>query len=302
MERHDVSIRPAKGQVCIRKPFKIIVKSRAITSESIEEIRAKIIQVLQASNEVVQIFSVSLADIQKALTQKEYRDLAQYALDWLMPLIHAFNRQDAKTLQPHRKEIDHEINFVEGKTNDGILAMLLYQMSKDQLLVLCKTLTELLENGFIRVSNLPAAAPVIFVKKPGGGLRFCVDYHRLNKISRKDSYPIPRIDETLTTIATAKYISKVDVISAFHWIRIKDGDEWKTAFNTRFGLYEWLVTPFGLTGAPATFQRYINWVLYDELDICCSAYIDDVVIYNDTQTEHRSVVLRIIRKLADVEL
>ena len=128
---------------------------------------------------------------------------------------------------------------------------------------------------------------------------FCVDYCWLNEISRKDSYPIPRIDETLRTIAAAKYISKVDVISAFHQIRIKNGNQWKTAFNTRFGLYEWLVTPFRLTGAPATFQRYINWVLRDELDICCSAY---VVIYNDTQKEHRSAVLRIIRKLADAGL
>ena len=131
-------------------------------------------------------------------------------------------------------------------------------MSKDQLLVLRKTFTELLDNGFIRISNLPTAALVIFVKKFGGGLRFCVDYRRLNEISQKDSYLIPRIDETLRTIATAKYISKVDVISAFHRIPIKDGDEWKTAFNTRFGLYEWLVTTFGFTGALATFQRYIN--------------------------------------------
>ena len=173
----------------------------------------------------MQIFSVSLADIQKALTQKEYRNHAQYAPDWLMPVINAFNRQDAKTLPPHRKGIDHEINFVEGKTNDDVSAMPLYQMSKDQLLVLRKTLTELLDNGFIRVSNLPVAAHVIFVKKPGEGLRFCVDYRRLNEISRKDSYPIPRIDETLKTIAAAKYISKVDVISAFHWIRVKDGNE-----------------------------------------------------------------------------
>ena len=94
----------------------------------------------------------------------------------------------------------------------------------------------------------------------------------------------------------------MDVISTFHRIPVKDGDEWKTAFNTHFGLYEWLVTPFGLTGAPATFQRYINWVLYDELNICCSAYIGNVVIYNDTQKEHRSVVLRIIRKFADAGL
>ena len=125
----------------------------------------------------------------------------------------------------HRKGIDHEINFVEGKANDDVPAMPLYQMSKDQLLVLHKTLTDLLDNDFIRVSNSPAAAPVIFVKKPGRGLRFCVDYRRLNEISWKDSYSIPRIDETLRTIAAAKYISKVDVISAFHRIRVKDGDE-----------------------------------------------------------------------------
>ena len=149
MKRYDVSIRPAKGHVYIRKPFKIIVKSRAITSESIEEICSKTIQALQASNEVVQIFSVSLADIQKALTWKEYRDPAQYDPDWLMPVINAFNRQDAKTLPPHRKGIDHEINFVEGKTNDDVSTMSLYQMSKDQLLVLRNTLTELLDNGFI---------------------------------------------------------------------------------------------------------------------------------------------------------
>ena len=219
-----------------------------------------------------------------------------------MLVINAFNRQDAKTLPPHRKGIGHEINFVEGKTNDDVPAMPLYQMSKDQLLVLRKTLTKLLDNGFIRVSNSPAVAPVIFVKKPSGGLRFCVDNRRLNEISQKDSYPIPHIDETLRTIAAAKYISKVDVISAFHRIRVKDDDKWKTALNTRFGLYEWLVTPFGLIGAPTTFQRYINWVLRDELDICCSAYVDDVVIYNDTQKEHHSVVLRIICKLADAGL
>ena len=201
------------------------MKSRAITSESIEEICAKTIQALQASNEVVQIFNVSLADIQKVLTQKEYRDPAQYAPDWLMPVINAFNQQDTKTLPPHKKGIDHEIKFVKGKTNDDVPTMPLYQMSKDQLLVLRKTLIELLDNGFIRVSNSLAAAPVIFVKKHGRGLRFCVDYRRLNEISRKDSYPIPRIDETLRTIAAAKYISKVDVISAFHRICVKDGDE-----------------------------------------------------------------------------
>ena len=170
MARHDASIQHAKGEVCIRKPFKMIVKTQPITSEPIPKIFAATIRTLQASDELVQIFTASLVDIQKALHQKVYKDHAQHAPDWLMPIIDAFNRQDVKSLPPHMKGIDHEINLVEGKTNDDIPAMPLYQMSKDQLLVLRKTLTELLDNGFIRVSNSPAAAPVIFVKKPSGGL------------------------------------------------------------------------------------------------------------------------------------
>ena len=199
------------------------------------EIQAATIRTLQTSDEHVQIFTASLVDIQKALQEKVYKDPVQYAPDWLMPVIDAFDRQDAKSLPPHRKGVDHEINLVEGKTNDDIPAMPLYQMYKDQLLVPRKTLTELLDNGFICVSNSLAATPVIFVKNPGGGLQFCVDYCRLNEISGNNSYPIPRIDETFRTIAIAKYISKVDVISAFHRIRVKKGDECKTAFNTRFG-------------------------------------------------------------------
>jgi hypothetical protein len=126
MERHDASIRPAKEEVCIRKPFKMIVKTRPIASEPIQEIRASTIRSLQANDEPVQIFSVTLVDIQKALQQKVYRDPAQHAPDWLMPVIDAFNRQDAKSLPPHRKGIDHEINLIEGKTNDDIPAMPLY--------------------------------------------------------------------------------------------------------------------------------------------------------------------------------
>ena len=131
-------------------------------------------------------------------------------------------------------------------------------MSRDELLVLRKTLTDLLDKGFIRVSNSPAAAPVLFAKKPGGGLRFCVNYRGLNHISRKDRYPLPRINETFKRISRAKWFTKLDVISAFHKIRIQEGDEWKTAFRTRYGLFEWLVTLFGLANAPSTFQKYVN--------------------------------------------
>ena len=131
-------------------------------------------------------------------------------------------------------------------------------MSRDKLLVLRKTLLDLLEKGFIRASTSPAASPVLFVRKPGGGLRFCVDYRALNALTRKDRYPLPLIRETLNQVGRAKWYTKLDVTAAFHKIRIAEGQEWITAFRTRFGSYEWLVTPFRLANAPSTFQRYVN--------------------------------------------
>jgi hypothetical protein len=111
-------------------------------------------------------------------------------------------------------------------------------MSRDELLVLRKTLIEYLDKGFIRVSNSPASVLILFVRKPGGGLRFCVDYRRLNKITRKDRYLLLLIYETLQSIGRAKWFTKLDVIAAFYKIRIREGQEWITAFRTRYGLFE----------------------------------------------------------------
>ncbi|KAL2017202.1 hypothetical protein VTK56DRAFT_2409 [Thermocarpiscus australiensis] len=176
-------------------------------------------------------------------------------------------------------------------------------MSREELIVLRKTLTELLDKNFIRASSSSASAPVLFVRKPGGGLRFCVDYRGLNAVTRKDRYPLPLINETLRSLSKAKWLTKLDVIAAFHKIPIKEGDEWKTAFRTRYGLYEWLVTPFGLTGAPATFQRYINKTLREYLDEFCSAYMDDVLIYSDgSLSDHRKKVKMVMRRLQEAGL
>ncbi|XP_044718021.1 reverse transcriptase (RNA-dependent DNA polymerase) domain-containing protein [Hirsutella rhossiliensis] len=157
----------------------------------------------------------------------------------------------------------------------------LYGMSREELIVLRKTLTELLDKGFIRASSSPASAPVLF----------------------KDRYPLPLIDETLRSLSKAKWLTKLDVIAAFHKIRVEEGDEWKTAFRTRYGLYEWLVTPFGLTGAPATFQRYINHTLRDFLDEFCSAYIDDILIYSSgSLADHRNKVKQVLARLRNAGL
>ncbi|KAI0992782.1 hypothetical protein K3495_g15403, partial [Podosphaera aphanis] len=171
-------------------------------------------------------------------------------------------------------------------------------MSREELLVLRKTLTDLSSKGWIRPSNSPAASPVLFAKKPNGGLRLCVDYRGLNAITVPDRYPLPLFKETLRQLTKAKWFTKLDVKSAFHRIRIREGDEWMTAFRCRLGLFEWLVTPFGLVNAPASFQRYINESLREHLDLDATAYVDDILAYTDGDEEsHWNTVRKILEKL-----
>jgi hypothetical protein len=176
-------------------------------------------------------------------------------------------------------------------------------MSRDELLVLRKTLTDLLNKGFIRVSSSSAAAPVLFVRKPGGGLRFCVDYQGLNRVTKKDRYPLPLIYKTLRNISKARWFTKLNVIVAFHKIRITEGDKWKTAFRTCYRLFKWLVTPFGLANALSTFQKYINYTLQDYLDEFCSAYINDILIYlSRSKRQHWEHVYKVLQQLQDAGL
>ncbi|KJZ68297.1 hypothetical protein HIM_12312 [Hirsutella minnesotensis 3608] len=260
---------------------------------------------LKCRNDNVRIFSASLVDIEKALAPKKKSDPREKLPHHYHKYLSVFNREQADHLPPHRPGCDHKIQLEkgsDGKEKEPPWGPL-YGMSREELIVLRKTLTELLDKGFIRASSSPASAPVLFVRKPGGGLRFCVDYRGLNAITKKDRYPLPLIEETLRSLSKAKWLTKLDVIAAFHKIRVEEGDEWKTAFRTRYGLYEWLVTPFGLTGAPATFQRYINHTLRDFLDEFCSAYIDDILIYSSgSLADHRNKVKQVLARLRDAGL
>ena len=245
----------------------------------------------------VQVFAASIADINKALQPKKKVDVKATLPTQYQEFYELFNPTEADKLPPHRGPgVDHKIELdpKDAQPPWGPL----YSMSRGELLVLRKELTSLLEKGFIRVSSSPAAAPVLFAKKPGGGLRLCIDYRALNEITKKDRYPLPLIRETLNNLSKAKWFTKLDVIAAFHKIRVAEGDEWKTAFRTRFGLFEWLVTPFGMANSPSTFQRYINWTLREYLDDFCSAYLDDVLIYTDgSKSQHQEHVRKVLSKL-----
>ncbi|KAI0993243.1 hypothetical protein K3495_g14941, partial [Podosphaera aphanis] len=246
----------------------------------------------------VEIAKFSAEDIRKALEPKEYIDPAVRLPQHYHQHIKAFDVKSAEILPPHRP-CDHQVNLKPGTVPPSGP---LYNMSVDELRVLRKWLDENLKKGFIRPSTSPAASPVLFAKKPGGGLRFCVDYRGLNAITIKNRYPLPLLHETLSRLGTAKYFTKLDVIGAFNQIRMAEGHEYLTAFNTRYGLFESLVMPFGLTNAPATFQARINEVLRPYLDITCTAYIDDILIYSDTLEEHKKHVNEILNVLTKAGL
>lgn len=279
-------------------------RSFQVMSKRVER-RAK-----KESSRKAQVFAVTVADISKALevkkktTDQEIRDTLPGQLQEFLPLFQDCDDQ-GKGLAPHRPGLDTEIKLKrddQGHEEEVPLGPL-YGMSREELLVLRKTLSDHLDKNWIRASASPGGAPVLFVQKPGGGLRFCVDYRGLNQITERDRYPLPLIRETLRSLSKARWLTKVDVRAAFHRLRIKAGDEWKTAFRTRFGSFEWLVTPFGLAGAPSAFQRYINSALGDQLYAICSAYMDDVLIYSDGSYEdHLGKVAQVLKRLSDAKL
>jgi hypothetical protein len=177
-------------------------------------------------------------------------------------------------------------------------------MSPLELAKLKKQLTELIDMGYIQPSKSPYGAPVLFVPKKNGKLRMCVDYRALNKLTVKNRYPLPRIDELLDQLHGATIFTKLDCQKGYHQIRIaqNDGSIARTAFRTRYGHYEWLVMPFGLTNAPATFQALMNNILRPYLDKFVVVYLDDICIYSRTPEEHLDHVDKVLALLEEHQL
>lgn len=212
---------------------------------------------------------------------------------WDLETLRTFKPNLPSGLLPHRK-YDHAIELLDNNTPPfGPI----YSLSSTELAALKTYLDENLLKGFIKPSTSSAGAPILFVKKKDGTLRLCVDYRKLNAITRKDKYPIPLISELLDRISDARIFTKLDIRDAYYNIRIRKGDEWKTAFRTRYELYKYSVMPFGLTNALATFQHFVNNIFHDILDSYVVVYLDDILVYSPDKDSHKQHVLKVFRRL-----
>ncbi|SPO30394.1 related to pol protein [Ustilago trichophora] len=204
-----------------------------------------------------------------------------------------FDEVEADRLPPHT---DHDLRTELAKGSRPPQGPL-YLKGPKEMAKLRKYLDENLAKRFIWPSKSPARSPVLFVPKKDGGLRLCVDYRGLNEITIKNRAPLPLIEEQLFLLRNAKIYSKLDLKAAYNLIRIASGDEWKTAFGTQLGLYEYLVMPFGLANAPAHFQSVINHIYRDIIGVYVVVYLDDFLIFSNTVDEHIQHVTEVLTRL-----
>ena len=177
-----------------------------------------------------------------------------------------------------------------------------YRLGPKEMDEMEEQIKDLLNQGYIRPSYSPYGAPILFVPKKDGRWRMCIDYRLLNRQTKKDKYPIPRVDESIDKLGSARYFTKLDLASGYHQIAMKAEDVHKTAFRTTQGSYEFLVMPFGLTNAPATFQRLMNRVFKKELGRFICVYLDDILIFSKTLEEHVNHVRIALERLRTAQL
>ena len=169
----------------------------------------------------------------------------------------------------------------------------------NQLAEVKQHLQDLLDKGVIRPSQSNYASPIVLVRKKNGALRMCVDYRQLNAKVKGDAYPLPRIDESLDILGGAKYFSTIDLASAYNQVEVAPADRHKTAFTTPFGLFEYNRMPFGLGGAPATFQRVMQTIFRDELLEILIVYLDDIIVFSQDISTHLKRLEMVFRKLQE---
>ncbi|GJX69206.1 putative reverse transcriptase domain-containing protein, partial [Tanacetum coccineum] len=200
---------------------------------------------------------------------------------------------------PPKQQVEFQIDLVPGAAP---VAQAPYRLAPSEMEELSTQLQELSDKGFIRPSSSPWGAPVLFVKKKDDSFRMCIDYHELNKLTVKNRYPLPRIDDLFDQLLGSSVYSKIALRFGYHQLRVRDEDIPKTAFRTRYGHYEFQMMPFGLTNAPAVFMDLMNLVCRPYLDKFVIVFIDDILIYSKTKEEHDAHLRLILELLKKEEL
>ncbi|GJT58246.1 putative reverse transcriptase domain-containing protein [Tanacetum coccineum] len=277
--------------VCGKKVVHIPVKNKTLVVEGDRGTsRLKIISCIKASKYIERGHQLFVAHVtEKEPKEKRLEDV---------PVIRDFPEvfpDDLPGLPPPR-QVEFKIELVPGAAP---VARAPYRLAPSEMKELADQLQELLEKGFIRPSSSPWGAPVLFVKKKDGTFRMCIDYRELNKLTVKNRYPLPRIDDLFDQLQGSSVYSKIDLRTGYHQLRIREEDIPITAFRTRYGHYEFQVMPFGLTNAPAVFMDLMNRVCKPYLDKFVIVFIDDILIYSKSKDEHKEhlkTILELLKK------
>ncbi|GKC56671.1 putative reverse transcriptase domain-containing protein [Tanacetum coccineum] len=232
------------------------------------------------------------------VTTKETEDKSEKKGLEDVPIVRDFPEvflEDLPGLPPTR-QVEFQIDLIPGAAP---VARAPYRLTPYEMKELSEKLKELSDKGFIRPSSSPWGAPVLFVKKKDGSFRMCIDYRELNKLTMKNCYPLPRIDDLFDQLQGSSVYSKIDLRSGYHQLRVREEDIPKTAFRTWYGHYEFQVIPFGLTNAPAVCMDLMNFVCKPFLDKSVIVFIDDILIYSKNKKEHEEhlkAVLELLKK------
>ena len=226
------------------------------------------------------------------LTQNQYAQLEEFLKKNEDSFAWGDNELGFTDLLPHRITL----------TSDQPVAQRYRRIPPTQLQEVRDHLDVLLKKEIIKPSTSPYAAPIVIVRKKDGSIRCCCDYRRLNEVTVRDAFPLPRMDECIDALSGAKFFSTLDLASGYHQVKMHEEDRHKTAFTTPFGLYEWTRLPFGLANAPAHFSRLMQYVMHDHLFQIMLVYLDDLLVYAESFEEHLSRLQLVFNRLREVNL